>query len=130
MSNEKILELAQLHEDDVELGGVKIYLREPGALDMLEYKALSTDTTNKKGEVIKRGDKAGGMALLIQRCCFSDEVRTVPSFTEPEAMKIARGSGRVALPLLNRLLQWIKTDDEEDEKRPNSGAPSESSSSN
>jgi hypothetical protein len=128
----KILELAQLRTDELTIAGTTIYLVEPGALDLVEHRAISgneyaNDKETGKRRMIKEGDRITASALLIERCCFTDPEHKERAFTKQEALAVAKGSPRVALLLLNKLLQWAGEEDDED-KSPKDGAPNESSS--
>lgn len=126
----KILELAQLRTDEIEIGDTKLYLTEPGALDLVEHRAISgNEYAMKEGKRVmtKEGDKVRASALLIERCVFTDPAHIERAFTRDEALQVAKGSPRVALLLLNKLLQWATS--EENEKDPKDGAPNASSSS-
>lgn len=101
MIDPKILELAQIHEAEFELAGCKFIVREPSAMDMLTYRELSDE--KEQG-----GSKAKGVAFLIEK-----SVRNLDgsnAFSKEEALHLANGSGKVALPIIKAVMQWMGDD--------------------
>lgn len=99
--SKRLLELAEVRHEEIEIAGEKITVREPSALQMLENRRIKNGDPAEKREP----DQAGALAYLIRECCVDIEGK--PLYDEREALILANGRSEVALPLINAITGWI-----------------------
>lgn len=86
-----LLSMAACRVVSVKVGTLTARIREPKVSERLHYSELY------------RKDKAEAMAYLLARSVIKDD-SDEPRFTPEEAARIANGSSRVALTLVNAIL--------------------------
>lgn len=96
-----LLEVAQVREDVVDVGGTKIYVKEVGALEFADY-----------GKMLKT-DRVKATAALIAGCVL-DGPGGAPAMTAEEAEPIAR-SARVSMPIVQKIMELSGFGDDEKE---------------
>lgn len=105
----KLLSIAAVREDFVELEGERLYVREIGALEFAEY-----------GRMLK-ADRVKATALLISSCVI-DGPNGAPLFENAdEAMPIAK-SARASMPIINKVMQLSGFKETSDEMEKESDA--------
>lgn len=97
MRNTKILDLARIDTSDLTISGCEFKVREPSTMEMIRYRELCDE---KEG-----GSKARGWSYLFETCVFNPDM--TKAFDSDEAMAIAVGSTRVAMPLINALMKGV-----------------------
>lgn len=99
--SKRLVELATLGEEIVDVAGEKIRVLEPSALQMLEHRRIRNGDPEQKVE----GDSGKALAYLIRTCCVDSEGQ--PLWNEAEALILANGRQEVALPLINAITGFI-----------------------
>lgn len=94
---QKLSDLAELRKEIIQVGGHTIIVNEPSALDYIDYRDLLGDKKN--------GGRPEALAALIALSCHNED--GTKTFTLEEAKKIILGSGRVALPILKAVTNWL-----------------------
>lgn len=94
--SKRLVELAEVRHQEIEIAGEKITVREPSALQIIEHRAM------------RREDASKALAYLIRECCVDIEGK--PLWTEEEAHIIATGRQEVALPIINAVTGWIASE--------------------
>lgn len=122
MSKKLLMDAAALKRGTVDVLGQTINYAEPSVGVQFEYLKIRNGIKNEKGDFVIKPDIDGAVAMLIQRCTFDD--KGARYFTDEEALVIAKGSQRVAAPLLNAILG-----DDEKSAAKNAEAPTDDSSS-
>lgn len=91
--SKRLVELAELRQEEIEIAGEKITVREPSALQMIEHRSRRVK------------DSGEALAYLIHACCVDPDGK--PLWTEAEALTLANGRQEVALPLINAITGWL-----------------------
>jgi hypothetical protein len=99
--SKRLVELAAVRSEDVEIAGESVTVREPSALQMIEHRRLRNGDTEQKVD----GDPGRALAYLIHVCCVDQT--GAPLWTEDEALTLANGRQEVALPLINAITGWL-----------------------
>lgn len=99
--SKRLVELAAVRHEEVEIAGEKITVREPSALQMLEHRRIKNGDPTEK----RQPDPGRALAYLIHECCVDTEGK--PLWTEDEALVLAMGRQEVALPLINAITGWL-----------------------
>lgn len=97
----RLVELAAVRHEEVEIAGERIIVREPSALQMLEHRQIKNGDP-KEG---RPGNAGRALAYLIHECCVDIEGK--PLWTIDEALVLANGRQEVALPLINAITGWL-----------------------
>lgn len=113
--SKRLLELATVREETVDIAGEKIRVREPSALQMLEHRRIRNGDPEQK----IAGDPSKALAYLIQTCCVDGEGN--PLWSESEALTLANGRQEVALPLINAVTGFIGREKKVSPARSDSG---------
>lgn len=108
MSKESLLALAAVREADVLLDGHKFKVREVSAADFALF-----------GELGGAGDKARATAHLIAVGVVDDEGN--PLLNAEEALAVAK-TARVAMPLVNKIMELSGFSGKEDEEEKHADA--------
>lgn len=122
MDKKALIDAATLRRSDVTVCGQKIFIVEPSIGLRFDYIRIRNGIKGEKGDYVVRPDTDGAVAMLIQRCTFDDQDGQL--FDDTEALGVARGSQRVAGPLLAAILG-----DEDEDKVKKDLAPTVDSSS-
>lgn len=97
---QKLFDLAELRSVTVNVAGLTIIVKEPGALELIDYRDMLSDKKN--------GGRPEALASLISLSCRNED--GTQTFTLEEAKKIVLGSGRVALPILKAVTGWLSNE--------------------
>jgi hypothetical protein len=120
MDKSKLMGAAALKRGTVDVLGETVQFTEPPIGVMFDYLRIRNGIKNENGDFVVKPDIDGAVAMLIQRCTYAESGGAL--FTDEEAMAVAKGSQRVAAPLLNAILG-------EEDSAKNASAPKEGSSS-
>lgn len=104
----RLLEIAAVREDRLELEGTTLYVREVGALEFSEY-----------GNLLKV-DRVKATASLLAACVL-DGPGGGPMFATPEEAAPIAKSARAAMPIITKIMQlsgFEGKDEEGVEKEP------------
>lgn len=107
----KLLEIATVREDKLEVEGMEIYIREVGALEFSTY-----------GQLLKTDRVKATSSLLA--ACILDGPGGKPAFSSPEEAAPLAKSARASMPIITKImvLSGFKDDEEDgDEKEPDAG---------
>lgn len=94
--SKRLLELARPRTEKLEIAGESVLVREPSALEHLEYR-----TRLNGGR-----DMAAGIAYLLSACVVDE--KGAPVWTPEEAAEVARGRGEVWEPLVNAITGFVR----------------------
>jgi hypothetical protein len=122
MDKKVLMDAASLRRGTVDVLGQTIHYTEPSVGVQFDYLRIRNGIKNEKGDFVVKPDIDGAVAMLIQRC--TQDEKGTRLFTDEEALSIAKGSQRVAAPLLSAILG-----DDEKSAAKNGEAPSANSSS-
>lgn len=90
----RLLELAALRSEEIEVAGEKLWIMEPSAIVNMEYRAR------------RKKDMADGVAFLMHKCVVT-EPHGEPVYTLEEAGQIARGREEVWTPIVLAITKWV-----------------------
>jgi len=115
---EKLLALAVVRKEVVEIGDQKVMVREIGTVEFAHYGKLANGEKDDSGAVTVPPDRNKATAYLISVCVVDENDQ--PVLTEEEALPLAK-IARTATPIANKVMELSGYAKEDTQKHVDAG---------